>query len=182
MEKPDGPELSNGRENFGSEFGVTPNANCASVNGARPLIGMFSIWRELITCPVDAVAVSSIEPSADTVTDWSTVPTSRRMSRCSRSFVVTRTCWLTYFLNPGASAVTVYGPGGRNGSTYVPSVFVTVWNFAPVSFSVAKILAFGIEDSWGSVTCPLNVPRNSCAGDKAGSKNAHMQSATLRKN
>ena len=28
---------------------------------------------------------------------------------------------------------------------YVPSVFVTVWNFAPVSFSVAKILAFGIE-------------------------------------
>jgi hypothetical protein len=61
--------LSNGRENLGSEFGVTPYASCASTSGARPLIGMFSMVRVLITCPTDAVAVSIIEPSADTVTD-----------------------------------------------------------------------------------------------------------------
>src|SRR5262249_38492656 len=69
IEKPLGPELSNGRENLGSEFGVTPYASCASTSGARPLIGMFSIWRVLITWPVDADAVSSIEASAETVTD-----------------------------------------------------------------------------------------------------------------
>src|SRR5690242_21271139 len=65
IENPDGPELSNGRENFGSEFGVTPYANWARTRGARPLIGIFSICRVLITCPVDAVAVSSMEPSAE---------------------------------------------------------------------------------------------------------------------
>ncbi len=69
IEKPEGPELSNGRENLGSEFGVTPNASCASTSGARPLIGMFSSCRWLITCPVLELAVSSMEASADTVTD-----------------------------------------------------------------------------------------------------------------
>ena len=52
IEKPEGPALSKGRENFGSEFGVTPNASCASTSGARPLIGMFSSCRWLITWPV----------------------------------------------------------------------------------------------------------------------------------
>ena len=74
MEKSDGPALSKGRANFGSLLGVTPKAACASRSGVRPFIGRFSICRVLITCPMDAVAVSSSEASAETMTICSSPP------------------------------------------------------------------------------------------------------------
>src|SRR5437899_3062004 len=88
-----------------------------------------------------------------------------------------RTFLLTYFLKPAASADTEYGPGGRNGSTYVPSALLVVLYFAPVSFSVTMIFVPGTTADCGSITRPLNVPRNSRAGASAGSRRAKTHNA-----
>ena len=76
IEKPDGPELSKGRENFG--VGVRRDTESQLRQHQRRA----AIDRHVLDLPrVDhlaggGLAVSSIEPSADTVTDWSIVPTS----------------------------------------------------------------------------------------------------------
>lgn len=65
MEKPAGPALSKGRVRRGSLAGVTPKANCASVSGVRPFMGMLSTMFELITWPTDAVAVEQTGVGGD---------------------------------------------------------------------------------------------------------------------
>ena len=52
---------------MGMPVGITPNANCASTSGVPPFRGMLAIWRELTTCPVEAVAVSTWAASDVTV-------------------------------------------------------------------------------------------------------------------
>src|SRR5436305_205053 len=70
------------------------------------------------------------------------------------------------FLNPGASAVMLYGPGGRNGMVYRPSVLVTVSKRLLVSVLMAATLAFATTAPEGSVTLPLRVERNSWAAHR----------------
>ena len=76
MEKPDGPALSKGRVKRGSVLGTTPKASWAKESGVRPETGMFSICAELITCPVDADAVSNTGAWLVTLMVSVTAPTS----------------------------------------------------------------------------------------------------------
>src|SRR5262245_30733233 len=75
----------------------------------------------------------------------------------------------------------LYGPGGRNGRTYVPSALLTVLNLAPVSRSVALTLAPGITAGWGSVMRPLTLPRNCCErSGRVANRNAATPCAMRR--
>ena len=106
MEKPDGPALSNGRVKRGSSVGVTPNASWASASGVRPLSGMLSICRVVITWPVEAVVVVSMGASALTETVSVMAPSVISTSRPTRSLALSEMPVRSYFLKPGASAVT----------------------------------------------------------------------------
>ena len=80
MEKPEGPALSKGRVKRGSVLGTTPKASWASARGVRPETGIFSIWAEEITWPVEALVVCRMGASLVTLMVSVATPISMRMS------------------------------------------------------------------------------------------------------
>ena len=103
----DVPALSNGRENLRSPVNATPGTSRASTNGLPSESGIIWIRFSSITCPVDAVIVSSSGDSAVTETVSAIWPMSSTSGSDSLSATRTSIPWRTSFLNPDSSADTV---------------------------------------------------------------------------
>src|SRR5262245_35686792 len=160
----DVPSLSKGRLfACGLVADAIPMDSCASIIGARPLMGIVSTWLIVIACPTDAVEVESSGASPVTVTASAIAPTSSLMSSVTRSLVLSWTPSRTYRLNPGDETATVYVPGGSKGTVYCPVADDTVVNLEPVEAFVRSMDAPGMRASCASLTTPFRVARNSCA-------------------
>src|ERR1700733_760354 len=67
-------------------------------------------------------------------------------------------------LNPDLETVRRYGPGGRSGKLYSPSLFVTVDRMLFVSVLVISTVASGTAASEASTTRPETLAAPLCAG------------------
>src|SRR5580765_374332 len=73
---------------------------------------------------------------------------------------VTLTCrpFLTAILNPCFVNSTLYEPGNRKATVYIPLSSETTSRFSPVDSLVAVTWAPATTAQFGSVTCPVSAP------------------------
>src|ERR1039458_6022837 len=138
---------------------TTPGTSCARDITFRLLVKRSEIWWEVTTPERSLLEVCSTEPCAVTVIFSSTEPTaSTSVPADSVSDALSIRSFRSIFLNPDASAVSMYPPGTRLLKTKSPRTSVRVWRSAPVVTWRNTMDTPDTGNSLGSTTEPTIEP------------------------
>src|SRR5579864_1599743 len=137
---------------------TTPGVNSIKLWKLRPFIGRLSANCRSTTVLTVAFSVFTSGAPPCTVTISWNAPTSRVKLMDKESCTLSVMSGLIRVLNPIFDTWTRYGPGGRFGRTYMPSLFVLVVCCTLVTSLTATISASATAALVGSEIRPLMFP------------------------